>query len=143
MAWLLHLIRAFLEWLFGRKKATLNLEFKERNMPKPTDIVPQEVSVHADKTYDIVGSTSDSSVGLTNLRFEPSPSPVGVSNDNDGSDDNAVLDTTGVSVDATATITFLADGSDGKTYEAIANVTVVAPEVTVEAMSLTFTERAS
>lgn len=116
----------------------MSLDFKERTMPIDT----QEFSLHPDKVTDVVGATADASVTLTNLAFTPATSLIGVDSDSDTSDDSVAIDSGGISVGATDTLTFTADGSDGKKYEAIGHGTVVAADVVFEPMNLVFTERA-
>lgn len=105
----------------------------------------QSFNLHPDKIYDVAGAALDvdgNPIALTSLDFAPDDSAVGVQElDADATDGNAALDTNGKQVDAVAELVFTADGSDGKKYEAVASITLVALDVPPSDFALVFTER--
>lgn len=108
-------------------------------------LTAQPFNVHPDKVYDIAAAavaTDGSPLVLTNLDFSPNTSDAGTDvGDSNEADHNDGLDTTGAVVGSHADLTFTADGDDGKKYEALGAVTVVAPDVEIGEMQLTFTVR--
>lgn len=109
-----------------------------------TDLAPQDVSLHTLSHYDCQGGATvgGKDIVLTNLAAEiRSGDAVTAAEDADPTDDSFELDTAG-SEGQTAQVYFTAKGDDGKDYEALVNVTLVGPEVSVGLMAITFTEKA-
>jgi hypothetical protein len=139
MDWLiLVLVLAVLAFLATRRKRPkFELEFTEiTNMPTPT-----ENQLHVNSTYDVAGGATGlpDGVTLSNLAIVSSGPAVVVETDPDSTDNNQRI-TTGTTEGDTASLTASADGSDGKRYEAAANVTLVAKEVEIGEFQLVFTE---
>ena len=114
-------------------------------------ITPQEVQLHSSVVespleVNVAGAAVDaggSPIALTNLTATlVSGTAVSIKPDADPTDDNDTL-LTGPTNGDTAQVKFDADGADGKKYEAIANITLIAPEITLEPMTLTFVEKAA
>ena len=138
-----------LRWLRRRKRRGMRIEVSERDFERKNEmgLQVQEIQIHRNKIVDFAGAAKDAEgndIELTNLRFEPTSSEVGTQiPDENPSDNNVSLSSSGVSVGATATLTMDADGADGSKREALVAVTIAEDEVELQPMTITFTERAA
>lgn len=103
----------------------------------------QTVSLHVLALVAVAGGAIDTNgdpLALSNLAGGlVSGSGVEFVPDEDSADNNVAIQTSD-EVGAVSVVTFTADGPDNRKFEAEAEITLVAKEIVVEPMSLTFTE---